>query len=194
MNNLNFLTGIKSRYFRQASQADADCFTHSLFTSGDYSGCAAQAANRRALLENTKLCEKLGIEELNESYSTDSVLFPIAALQDSEILELFKSLENYPCLDDELLSEIESELENECFESFGLSDFRRHVESVTDFNLDDISDEQLTSVYYACASETNYNVFTVESGTSGFFDFDGFGGIGKKSIELFNKHLTKKEV
>lgn len=189
---INFLRYNENRYFIYVNtEAEATGFTHDLFTSGDYTGSHVQAANRKVMLENTELCERLGIEELNESYNTDTLLFPIEALHDPELKEIFDSLEKYPCLDDEAMSEIEHDLETECFDSFGRRDFQIHLretldESLTD-KIDNLTTEQLESIYYSASRETNYNIFEVESGTSGYFDFESFGGLYKNQIPLLKR-------
>lgn len=192
---LNFFTGFESGYFHSVSQNLADCFTCNLFTSGDYSGSPVQTANREKLLSMKRLVKRTKITELNEAYSTSTVLFPIKALEDLELLKTLAALSDYPCIDEERVSEIERELEDECFESFGHSDFERHLKTIDDINgdlIDAMTIPQLKTFYYNCAASTNYNVFTPESGTSGHFDFENFGGLGaEKAIELFKNELAK---
>lgn len=197
MNNINFLKGSRSWWTHVNTRDEASHFTHDFFSSGDYHGGAVQAANRKVILDDTELCERLGIELLSEAYSTESALFPIAALDDPELKEIFDSLDKYPCLDDQVYSEIENGLEVECFDSFGRRDFQRHLrdkldESMTD-EIDELDTDQLESIYYTASRETNYNIFQVESGTSGYFDFDSFGGLYDKQIELLTK-LVKNEI
>jgi hypothetical protein len=194
MKNINFLSGSRSWFTHVNSASEATFFTHDLFTSGDYCGGSVQAANRRVLLENTQLCERLGIEELNESYSTDTLLFPLDAIKDPELLEIFEGLDNYPLLDEAVLSEVEHELEVECFDSFGRDDFKdmlRDNDLITEDQFEDISNETLDAIFWAASRETNYNVFTVESGTSGFFDFESFGGLYDKKIDLLKKIIKE---
>jgi hypothetical protein len=123
------------------------------------------------------------------------LLFPIAAIADQELIEIFIALDSYPAIDDEAISEIEHDLEIECFDSFGAHDFRDHLRVKLDDSfesqIEDLSHDQLTAIYFECSRHTNYNVFEVESGTSGYFNFDSFGGINEKQIELFKKELIK---
>lgn len=189
---INFLSYNENRYFRHVkTEAEATGFTHDLFTSGDYTGSSVQAANRKVLLDDTELCERLGIEELNESYNTDTLLFPIAALHDPELKEIFESLEKYPCLDDEAMSEVERDLETECFDCFGRRDFQDHLCETLDESLsekiENLTVEQLESIYYEASSATNYNIFEVESGTSGYFNFESFGGLYAQQIPLLKR-------
>lgn len=172
----------------------ANCFSHDLFVSGDYIGSHVQASNRRVLLENTELCKRLGIEELNESYSTDSLIFPIEALNDPELQEIFEALDNYPCLDDEDVSLLESEMETEDFDSFGHREFENYLvekELLTEDQAENITREQLTEIYSKASCLTSYGIYSVESGTSGYFDFDSFGGLGMRSIEIL-KNIIKE--
>lgn len=199
MRHINFIRANESlNYFNHAEKNSATHFTHSLFSSGDYCGSQVEASNRQALLKNTELVERLGIIELNEAYSTDSLLFPIASLEDSELKEIFEDLENYPCLDENLMSEIETDLENECLDCFGLNDFKTHLVETLDESFHDkienLTNGQLKELYFNASRLTNYNVFEVESGTSGYFNFKSFGGIYEKQKDIFINELQKLEV
>jgi len=190
--NINFMTGILNHYFSHCEQKEADCFTHDYFNSGDYSGCAVEVANRKVLLENTELCERLGLELLSENYSSKSILFPIAALQDQEIQEIFKGLNDYPCLNYEAVSEVEIEMEQECWDLFGRDDFKKHLESQIGLDTETITDAQVDSIYQNASQETNYNIFEVESGTSGYFNFESFGGLYEKQTNLLKRLSEEK--
>jgi hypothetical protein len=199
MRYINFLSygpNDSSKWFRHVETAEeANGFTHDLFSSGDYHGSHVEAANRKVLLENTELCERLGIEELSEMFHSDTLLFPIAALNDPELKEIFESLEDYPCLDDEAMSEVERDLEKECWDSFGQDDFEDHLRDTLDDSLTDkienLTNEQIDSIYYSATRETNYNIFQVESGTSGYFNFESFGGLYKDQIPLLTKLVSE---
>jgi hypothetical protein len=196
MRDINFLKANEElTWFDHVDTREkATHFSHSLFVSGDYVGGMVQKSNRLAILENEELCQRLGIVELNESYSTDSLLFPIDSLNDSELIEIFEGLEDYCSLDDENVSELEIELESECFDCFGRDDFRRELEKLfpdLEQVIEDLTDEQISEVYYESARNINYEIFTVESGTSGHFDFDCFGGLYDNRVELFKTELNK---
>ena len=185
------------RWFDHVDKVEqANCFSHDLFVSGDYTGSHVQASNRRVLLENTELCERLGIEELNESYSTDSLIFPIEALNDTELQEIFKALDDHPCIDDEDLSRLEHEMETDDWDSFGYREFEKYLvekELLTEDQAENITREQLTEIYFKASQETNYGIYSVETGTSGYFDFESFGGLGVRSAEIL-KDIIKEVV
>ena len=183
MEHIDYLKTDNLKYFDHVNKDQATHFSHRLFTSGDYDGSSVERTNRKVLLENTDLIERLGIVEIHEHYSTDSLIFPIAALEDQELKEIFEGLENYPCLDDEALSEVEHDMETEDFESFGRKEFRNFLIELG--VLSDIAEIDLGKLYHEFDFRTNYGVYSVESGTSGFFDFDSFGGLTKdKAIEI----------
>jgi hypothetical protein len=199
MQNINFLILRGSLAFpyweHTKDKSEATHFTHRLFTSGDYCGSTVEKANRQVILEDSKLCERLGIESLMEAYSTETLIFPIAAFEDEELKDIFKKLEDYPLLDDELLSELDRELEQECFDCFGRHDFKKHLVTLfpaLEDKIEDLSTESIQSIYYEAACESNYNIFEVESGTSGHFDFECFGGLYEKQKPILKKLMERE--
>jgi oligoribonuclease NrnB/cAMP/cGMP phosphodiesterase (DHH superfamily) len=198
MKNINFLILRGSLAFpyweHTKDKSEATHFTHNLFTSGDYCGSMVEKANRQVILEDSKLCERLGIESLLEDYSTETLIFPIAALEDEELKDILKKLEDYPLLDEDLHSELERELEQECFDLFGRHDFKEHLVTLfpdLEEKIEGLSTESIQSLYYEAARGSNYNIFEVESGTSGHFDFEGFGGLYDKQKPILKKLIEE---
>lgn len=194
LTNIDFLSGSRSWWQHVKTAKEATHFTHKYFTSGDYTGCAVETANRNVILSDAKLCKRLGIELLTESYSTETLLFPIASLNDNELIEIIERLERYPLLDDDELSEVERNLEIECFESFGARDFKEFLrvsDLITEEQYDDMTYGQLSAIYWKAAQNTNYNIFQVDCGTGGYFDFKSFGGLYEKSVPMLKPIIAE---
>lgn len=89
------------------------------------------------------------------------------------------------------MREVERDIETECFDSFGRRDFQDHLCETLDDSLEEkienLTNEQLESIYYSASCETNYNIFEVESGTSGYFNFESFGGLYAQQIPLLKR-------
>ena len=96
------------------------------FQSSDYGGDLCYLSNLQVLTEEHK--ESPAIKELYGSYGGTGLALDIRFCTD-EILEAIESLENYPLLDEEHLSELEMEKEGEAWESWACSDFQRAIES-----------------------------------------------------------------
>ena len=158
---------------------------------GDYCNTGLVGkVNVESVLENKELCERLNVIELFESYNTTSLMFPIAALQDAELIELFERLERYPLLDDDALSHAEAALENECWEDYGRRDFKRWLAS-QDYDIEETTDETLDQLYRQISNEANYGIGHEES-MQWYFDFDRMGGINNdKLISILNERLIK---
>lgn len=182
--NINYFKnyGTDSSYYWQSVGPDiATHFNHALLVYGDYCSTGAVGrANVESILAMTELCERVGVIELHEHYNTTSLMFPIAALQDAELIELLEALDQYPCLDDEALSCIENDMQSEAWESYGRRDFNRHLESL-DYDTNELSSDDLDSIWDEIRCMANYDIGHVES-DSWYFDFDLMGGITKGKL------------
>ena len=117
MYNVNYFKNYGSNdypYWESTSRDTATHFNHDLLVYGDYCNTGAVGrANVQSILDDADLCERIGVIELNEAYNTTSLMFPIKALQDDELQNILKALDNYPCLDDELMRELEVEMQGD---------------------------------------------------------------------------------
>lgn len=109
-------------------------------------------------------------------------------------------LSQYPSLDDMALSEVESDMQADDWESFGRSDFIRYIrhgfelgdETVIDLDL--IPPGEIDELFQSIERESNYGVWSCESGNSGYFNFDAMGGIKEKAETMIDDWLNKKEI
>lgn len=99
-----------------------------LLSGSDYSGGSVTIANFRAFKEQFKDSQGADWWELYGGHGTYAVAIR-AACENEAIIEFFEGLENYPCANDELMSEVEREAEDESWESWIRSDFERALKA-----------------------------------------------------------------
>lgn len=92
--------------------------------SGDYGGAVHYFSNSRELLSSFSSPE---CRELIGSHGSHGVAIDPRYLSE-ELLESLQSLESYPVLNEDALSELELELRDEAWESYLSKDFRRLLE------------------------------------------------------------------
>ena len=147
----------------------------------------------QSILEDADLCDRVGVIELNEAYNTTSLMFPISALEDTEMCELLESLDDYPCLDDELMLEIENEMQNEAWESYGRRDFDKHLRTLG-YDTNESSSDDLDELFSKIQQAANYDIGHVD-GDSWYFDFKSMGGINKETLlKILDERINNKGV
>ncbi len=193
---INYFTNLgdaERPYWQSSDKSTATHFNHDLLVYGDYcnNGLVGKV-NVEVILEDKELCERLEVIELHEMYNSTSLMFPIAALQDIELIELFDRLERYPLLDDDTLSHAELELENECWEDYGRRDFKRWLEG-QGYDIEETTDETLNELYNQISGDSKYGIGHEES-MSWYFDFNNMGGICKdKLATILNERLKLQD-
>jgi hypothetical protein len=93
-------------------------------SGSDYSGSSVEVSNMRAFKEeygDESFCPVYG------DYGTYAVAIRLDWLTPA-IWESLAALENYPVYDDQVLSEVETEAEEEAWENWARSDFKRELE------------------------------------------------------------------
>jgi len=103
---------------------DGRWFLPEWLSGSDYSGTLLEHANLRAFKEAFPSGEGKWWVEIYGGHGTFAVLVRTLAYRNcEEVREFFDSLEDYPCADDSLLSELECEAESEAWEQYGEKDF-----------------------------------------------------------------------
>lgn len=165
-----------------------------LASYGDYdNSCAVERANFRDLKENF---EKLPfVLEGYGGYSSEWIYIDIKILNDTrwtqkiselsdELIEVFKGLMDYPAINDETVSEIEMELQNDAWENCYESDF---ISALADkfpghyLNDLDYSSEKLREVFEQ-VRENISEYWIIESGGNAYIDLEKI----KQAIEPEN--------
>lgn len=151
---------------------------------GDYdNSCAVERANVRYLEQEKLIAHK-------EMYAYGGVK---AWVQDTEEnRELLTSLLNYPCFDDELVSEIENEIEQEYIKDCA-SDLHKLLsddiqEAMQELFIFDTIDQEC----YEQAKEASNTYFAVESGGNGYIDFKRI--VNDYALAICDKHPAIKSL
>lgn len=101
-----------------------DFFLPDLLEGSDYSGGSYTLANKKVFLDNYG--EIPGVHEVYGSHGTYGVAIKLATLADStEIQETLAGLTDYPVINDEAVSEVEMEAENEAWSNWAEGDFKK---------------------------------------------------------------------
>jgi hypothetical protein len=136
---------------------------HNLFVPeymaySDYSGGVVDRANLETFLEKYGSVE--GVYEATGGYGTRVVAIMLSSITE-EMVEVFAELSDYPCLDDEALSELETNLEDEDWDNWISGDFSRalckkfpELEDEID-QMESEDPEQLRELYYTLKERTN---------------------------------------
>jgi hypothetical protein len=99
-----------------------DYIMPNLLSSGDYAGTIIEAANNRAFLRLYGHLE--GVHDVRGGHGTRAVAISIQWLLDNpQVLDTLEALEDYPIIDDEVLSEYELELIREGWETWARHDY-----------------------------------------------------------------------
>ena len=110
----------------------------------DYSGGTVGKANVEWFLENWEHYRPQFILELHGGHGTTAVALLIDDTPD-EVWKQLEGLEDYPLFDDEKLSDVEMELQNEAWDAWGEQDFRKALEKdIVDIYADADDEDAIT--------------------------------------------------
>jgi len=134
----------------RADPSDARYWVSDYLGYSDYSGSQVERANVATFLE------RFGddyVIELHGGHGTFALAIHLRA--SAEVWECLEGLENYPCLDDEALSNLETEAEDEAWKDSVESDFRKDLGGHFDIDLDEVPAEPLYTLFLALAERAN---------------------------------------
>lgn len=130
------LSDLKDIYMSQLSKYDNSYYKKLLAIKecggSDYSGNTRTKANYKYFRDNYSEID--GVFFMHGGYDSYGILIDPALIDsssdifNSEINDLIINLENYPVISDDSLSALESELEQEAWESYGRYDFRKGLQ------------------------------------------------------------------
>ena len=156
-------------------------FEPDYMTYSDYSGSVVERANCQEFLEQFKDVE--GVYETTGGYGTRGVAISLSAIT-GDMLDLLDALNDYPVIDDEALSELEMDLENEDWESWISYDFKRALhkkfdqeeedgnpETCSEDWIDALTEDQLYTLYRERCDKTG-TYWEPESAVGGYVDID----------------------
>lgn len=131
---------------------ETDFYTSGNFESGEYDGSIASLANCQTILEEYPDVE--GITEAYGAYNYKTLLIRLDVLNKNQKLQdLVFSLEDYPCLADELLSELEEEAKEESRDSI-IHDFVRQLNDQFNYNFENLSNDFVSTLFYKLERES----------------------------------------
>jgi hypothetical protein len=152
---------------------DEDLYVFSRYTGySDYSGSTVEASNCAELHEQF---DGVAISVYGGHNTTD-VCFSLRWILNDDaadtLLDIFEGLEDYPLINDEALSELESEYIDEAWSNWAASDFSRGIEKALDVELNDIPDSDLRRLFDDCAELANEYWYNEGSGTDMYISVD----------------------
>jgi hypothetical protein len=156
-------------------KGESDYFEIPVVTWGDYAGDTVARSNYEFFMETYG--ENPLVYDIIGGYNLHSIVCHVDILKDEQISELLEGLENYPLMNEESHSELESTLESESWDGWIKSDLKRVLdESEIDYPEDD---SELESLFWHCIRYNDID-FTHESAVSPYLDLkkvvvDGWG-------------------
>lgn len=148
-------------------QPDRYLYVPSLLVFSDYSGSSVERSNFKAFM--TEFADTPGVWELTGGHGTTGVAIRLDAVT-PEMVEVFKSLEDYPVIDEDLLGEVEMELAEESASNYGYHDFVQAIEEALDITImTPDKDEKIKSLFWATTSDLPGQPYQHEQGGSVYF-------------------------
>jgi len=151
-------------------------------TYSDYSGSTVERSNETAIAEDNKNADWL--KSLYGGHGSSGLAIDVRAwldsldpeYGDSPLLETIESLEDYPVVDDEAISQLEMELADSDWDCWADSDFRRAVEK--SLQIDDVepNDSATWREFFETTRESVNVYWEAESAVSCHVDVDRVAG------------------
>ena len=173
------------RYYPESESFSYGCLSHSneklsnenkndllitspYWTGSDYSGTTVELSNYEVFKEDFKDLMGTAIFDVWGGYSTFSIAISVKWLLDPsneekarEIIDILNALSDYPLIDDEHLSDMESKKEYEWVtDSFGFDDCINEFKKQYGIELVDVTEDQKWTLYRELSERSNsYPIF-----------------------------------
>ena len=131
----------------------------------DYSGSTVERSNTDCFL--AEFGDLRGVKELFGGYGTRGVVIRRALLRNEEIADVLESLESYPVIDEDHLSQLEMELETEDWDSWIRSDIQRALDKL---EIEYAEDDHVFDAQARQIMEEHSIYWEVESPIAGYID------------------------
>jgi len=143
---------------------------------GDYdNSCMVERSNYKIFMEDYK--EEKGIFRIYGGYGSSGIAISIRYLLDpdneekaDEIIDLLNGLNNYPCIDDEDMSNMEYESFLESLDVFAIRDCNDLLSSQYLIDVYDFNEDKLKEILLEADRNLNYPSYEIESGGSCYID------------------------
>ena len=156
---------------------DGELYANVPYTGhGDYCGSTVEKSNCAAFL--AEFGNNDWVHRTYGGYGSEGVMIRISGLLDCDedtyerVCDVLRGLDDYPCIDEQLLCEIESEGCNEAWDSWVCSDVERYIESAfpdAEFNFDG---DKLRSFFEQRADSANEYWYCEGSGVDMYINID----------------------
>jgi len=140
-----------------------DYFLPDLLGGSDYSGCSVHRSNHRAFLQ--EFGDVAGVHEVYGERGTFAVAVRLD-VDNPELWETLEALTEYPAVDDEDVSLLEFEEQQEAWENWAAWDYRKELEKRFECDMDPIDAETLSEIFRAVCAEKN-EYWIDENGSGG---------------------------
>lgn len=124
-------------------------------SGSDYSGGTAYRSNYNVFLE--EFGDLPGVYDISGGHGTYAIGIRLDSLND-DMLDILHGLEDYPVIDEEAMSELETEQEDEAWENWTRSEFTRALtQKFPDLEeeIEDLSNDQLFELFRESADKAN---------------------------------------
>ena len=157
----------------------SDYYCPKYFGYSDYSGSTYNKSNHQLFLK--EFGEVDGVKNVYGGYSSSDIYIRLDVLNSNQdIQDCLNTLDDYPVMDEEHLSEVEEEAKEEAWNSYTRKDFLRALQKEFNYDLDKVSDAFVHRLFWKLEEHTNtYWIFEY---TDAYFPLD----------DLFEK-LTREE-
>ena len=167
-----------------------DFLTPEQLSGSDYcSSGSVEVSNHRVFLEQFK--DSPNVYDVYGGYGTFAVAIRLDSITD-EMVEVLNALEDYPVIDEEDLSEVEHESEEESWSNCYRSDFERALSREfpdLEETIDDMTTEQVDALFYEVQDRTN-TYWAHETGNNAYIDVDRVvAGVTEEDIVKFSTEL-----
>jgi len=159
----------------------ADVVGHAYLTSSDYSGGSVVRANQKAIEQEIDDTDEESnplphgiIVRAHGGHNTLAVYFRLDMdhKDADKVLEILDGLDDYPSIDDEILSEVENEEETESWESYRADDYLRSLEARFGLERGDVEIEKDSLGQLFHMVDGGQGLIVHEEGPGVYFDTD----------------------
>lgn len=142
-------------------------FSHNVLSYGDYdNSCDVERSNVRTFLKEFK--DSPWIYEHSGGYGWHAVWIDIKC-DDENIIDTLNALANYPAMDDEDVSNMRDEMENEDWDNWIRDEFKEQIGKKFNSNYDEADEDSLRTLYNQLKKSTSTEYF-VQSGGNGWVE------------------------
>lgn len=176
---------------QRSYRAEVPVLVPDLLSFSDYSGSDIERANVKVWRQEFASDEGTAWVEVTGAHGAEAIAVNPDAITD-EMRATLDALTDYPLISDEAAGEVETELFDEAWESWGRRDFKRYIEKEYTVDLDDVPEESLDEMFHEGADHLNINGgpgYQIETGGGVHIYLEPWGK--GRAIQYVNKWLDQ---